>query len=124
MDNTLSPSAIKSTILAADYPASITNTHLGIDAAISQFTTYPRAVPRNLVILTDGQSSDPPLTLTSAANAAAENIRTFTVGIGDGVDHVELNAISNGLENRVYWTSSFDSLVELLNPLSRALCAN
>lgn len=120
--NTLTLSTMSSTILNAPYQASVTNTNLGIDAAIAEFSP-PRAVPRNMVVLTDGESTDLFATSDSAANARALGIRTFAVGIGDGVNQSELLEIASGNSNRVYNTDSFDDLVNLLNPMSRALCA-
>lgn len=122
LSNTLTAAAMSSTILNAPYEASITNTHLGIDAAIKQFLP-PRTVPWNMVVLTDGVSTDPSATSTSVATAHSLGIRSFSVGIGSGVDHQELLDIAGGNSNRVFTAKNFDDLINLLNPLSRALCA-
>lgn len=122
LTNTLTPDAMSSTILNAPYRASVTYTDLGIDAAVTQFTLYPRTVPRNMVVLTDGVSTDPSATLASANTAINMGIRTFSVGIGSGVNQSELLDIANGNQDRVFNANTFDDLVKLLNPLSRALC--
>lgn len=122
LTNTLTPDAMSSIILSAPYRASVTYTDLGIDAAVREFTLYPRTVPRNMVVLTDGISTDPAATLVPADTAINMGIRTFQVGIGNGVNQSELLNIANGNQNRVFNANTFDDLVKLLNPLSRALC--
>lgn len=124
LTNTLTPAAMSSAILGAAYEASVTNTDLGIDQAIAEFAASPRAVPHNLVVLTDGASTDHAATVNSANNAAAAGIRTFSVGIGSGVDQGELTDIADGNTSRVYNANDYDSLIDLLNPLSKAICAN
>lgn len=124
LTNTLTAAAMSADILGAAYEASITNTNLGIDQAIAEFAASPRAVPLNMVVLTDGASTVHSATLVSAGNAAAAGIRTFTVGIGSGVDQGELTDIANGDATRVYNANDYDNLINLLNPLSLAICAN
>lgn len=124
LDNTLSDADISAAILGASYEAGVTYTNLGIDAAVDEFTNSPRAVPRNIVVLTDGASTDHSATLLSAGDAANDGIRVFTVGIGSSIDQQELVDIADENQNRVYNTGNFDDLIQLLNPLSQALCAN
>lgn len=124
LTNTLTRAAMRSAILGAAYEAGATYTNLGIDSAIAQFAAYlpPQTVPLNLVVLTDGASTDSAATIISAGAAAADDIRTFAVGIGNSINQAELTVIANGDNSRVYNANNFDNLVDLLNPLSRAVC--
>lgn len=123
LTNTLTRAAMSSAILGAAYEASVTYTNLGIDHAIAEFAASPRAVPLNMVVLTDGASTDHSATLISAGNAATAKIRTFAVGIGSGVDQGELTDIAHGNTSRVYNTNDYDNLIDLFNPLSLAIFA-
>ncbi len=73
-----------------------------------------QGVPRVAMVVTDGQSNDPDLTITAAAALRqVPSIMTYAVGIG-GADKTELNTIAstrNG-QKLVRYISSFD-LVEL-----------
>lgn len=122
--NTLAPAAISSTILTTYYDAGGTNTNLGIDLAIAQFNSSPRQVPLNMVVLTDGYSNNPATTITSANKAASLGIRTFSVGIGSGINQQELISIAGGDSIRVYNAANFDELVKLLAPISLKICPN
>lgn len=122
--NTMNPAGVSSAILAAPYVAGVTNTHLGIDAAVAQFVSSPRQVPRNIVVLTDGVSTDPTLTANSANTAISSGIRLFSVGVGTSFNQAELLTIVGGNSSFVFTTSNFDDLVTLLNPLSRVACTN
>lgn len=123
LTNTLSPAAISATILSATFAAGATYTNLGIDKAIEEFNSTPRPVPLNMVVLTDGASTDHTATLTSAGIAAVLGIRSFAVGIGNSVNQPELIDIAGGNSSRVYNANNFDDLIALLNPLSIAICA-
>lgn len=121
--NTLSPSEISSSILAAPYLASVlVITDLAIDEAVSELSSSPRAVPRNLVLITDGESTIPSFTEASANTAINDGIRTFSVGIGNSANQQELLYIANGEADHVFTVNDFDELVTLLDPLSRAIC--
>lgn len=122
LTNTLTRSAMSAAITGAGYEASITNTHLGIDEAILEFTNSPRPVTLNMVVLTDGASTNNAATLISASNAAAAGIRSFAVGIGGSTNSAELLAIADGNTDRVFNANDFDNLIDLLNPLSLAIC--
>lgn len=124
LTNTLSPAEISSEILNIVYSGGSTRTDLGIDASIAQFDSSPRQVPRNLVVLTDGESNDRSLTISAVSTAITMGIRTFSVGIGTEINNQELLDIAGGHTDRVYTLSTFDELIKVLNPLSRAICAN
>ena len=73
-----------------------------------------QGVPRVAMVVTDGKSNDPSLTITAAeALRQVPSIMTYAVGIG-GADVTELRTIASIRNNRklVRYISSFD-LVEL-----------
>lgn len=59
LNNTLSAADLNSKILNAVYMAFQTYTNLPIDSAVAEFLATTRTVTKNLVIITDGASSDP-----------------------------------------------------------------
>jgi len=122
LTNTLSRGAISSTILATPWEAGNTYTNLAIDLAVQQLTSTPRAVPLNMVVLTDGESTVPSATIASANAANALGIRVFSVGITPSVNQQELLTIAGNDPNRVFTTVNFDELVKLLAPLSLKIC--
>ena len=73
-----------------------------------------QGVPRVAMVVTDGKSNDPSLTVTAAeALRQVPSIMTYAVGIG-GADETELNTIASTRNHRklVRYISSFN-LVEL-----------
>ena len=54
-----------------------------------------QAIPRVAVVITDGHSHNPSGTATAAQNAHDEGITIFSVGVGNYVDHNELNSIAS-----------------------------
>jgi hypothetical protein len=122
LTNTLSRGAITSTILATPWEAGNTATDLGITLATSQLTSNARGVPMNMVVLTDGQSTFPSLTVAAAQAANSAGIRTFSVGITPSVNQQELLTIAGNDSNRVFTSVNFDQLINLLAPLSMKVC--
>jgi len=82
LTNTLSPSDMTAKIFGAPYLKSKDNLDLGIKAAIAEFNSDLRTVPLNLVILTDGYSTNETLAYAAAKEARDAGIRIFSVGIG------------------------------------------
>ncbi|XP_037050167.1 collagen alpha-5(VI) chain-like [Bradysia coprophila] len=122
LTNNLTPAAISSSILATPWEAGNTATDLAINLATSQLTSNLRGVPMNMVVLTDGASTYPALTVTAAQAAISAGIRTFSVGITQGVNLQELLVIAGNDANRVFTTDNFDLLINLLAPLSLKVC--
>lgn len=126
LDNTFDETTMTTTILGATFLGSITNTDLAIDEAVALFNTDNRVangIPFNLVVITDGVSTNPTATLTAIGSAISLGIQTFSVGVGNGVDQNELNEIAHKNSNHVFNAANFDDLVNLLNPVSLAICA-
>lgn len=124
LTNKLNSKDMSATILAAPYLNYNTNTDLGIDAAIAEFNGSLSNLPLNLIVLTDGESSIPLLTIASANKAIDMGIRTFSVGIGANTNQQELLTIANGNSKNVFSISNFENLKKIVNPLSRAVCPN
>jgi len=122
MTNSLSRGQISTTILTTPWEAGNTYTNLGIDAAVTQLISTERGVPMNMVVLTDGASTVPSLTLEAANRAIGRGIRTFSVGITPSINQQELLAIAGNDPNRVFTTANFDELINLLAPLSLKVC--
>lgn len=122
LDNILSPAEIAARIMAAPYHASGTPTDRAIDAAVAQFASLGRAVPRNLVVLTDGLSDNAALTRLAAERAKAAGIRSFAVGITSSIDMAELLAIAGGDASKVFTAANWAELVQLLAPVSSGIC--
>lgn len=124
LKNTLTPAELSLSILGAPYLRHTTNTYLGINAAIDEFNSSPRLVPLNLVVITDGVSTNPSLTIAAANTTASMGVRAFSVGIGNSINQQELRDIAGGNGSRVYTTNDYDELSEVLNPLSLQVCEN
>lgn len=120
--NAFTPAQISTIILNTPFEAGSTATHLGIDAGVAQFSASPRALPRNMVVLTDGVSNNRALTVASANVAISQGIRTFSVGITPNVNQEELLAIAGNDPGRVFTSHDFAELVKLLAPLSLKIC--
>lgn len=114
---------MSTTILGATYLNSTTYTHLAINDAVDEFNTYSRVgIPFNMVVITDGESTNQTATLIAAGNAISLGIQTFSVGVGRFVNQNELKQIADNKLDHVFNAANFDDLVNLLNPLSLAIC--
>jgi len=122
LTNTHTPAQISSIITTTPYTGGGTATHLGIDAAVAQFNGSPRQLPRNLIVLTDGESNNRALTEQAANRAISLGIRTFSVGITPSVNMQELLAIAGNDPARVFTSANFENLIKLLAPLSLKIC--
>lgn len=79
-------------------------------------------MPQNMVVLTDGASTDPALTREAALQIIASGVRTFSVGISDEVNYSELLVIAGGDEKSVFQPTDFNRLLEYLRPVSLRVC--
>lgn len=122
LNNTLSSEEIGIAILGAPYLKGGTNTHLAIHEAIAQFKSFPRNVPQNLVVITDGESTNSTLTAAAIEIATSSGVRPFAVGISPSAVQQELLAIANGNRSYVFSSGRCDDLVSLLDPLTRRIC--
>ena len=120
--DTLSVAQIKDKVYNAPYIAGGTASDLGLDRALLEFTSNQRAVPLNLVFMTDGSSNDPNATVASAQTVLAAGVRSFSVGIGSSINPTELEAIAGDDPTHVFNTDGFADLLKLLQPVSQNVC--
>lgn len=73
-----------------------------------------------MLVLTDGQSGNETLTVGAARNAIA----SFSVGILNNMNEIELLEIAGGDTNRVFTTDNFEEVIELLAPINLGTCSN
>lgn len=118
----LTVSEIRDKVYSIGYTGGGTQSHLGLNMALAQFTTYNGTVPKNMVFLTDGASGDPTATATSARNVNAAGVRSFSVGIGSSLNAGELLIIAGNKQDHVFDTTGFDNLLKLLQPVSESVC--
>ncbi|ODM98848.1 Vitrin [Orchesella cincta] len=116
-------SQIRDRVYNAPYLSGGTASDLGINKAVTEFQSNARAVPKNLVFLTDGVSNSPSATLAAAQKATAAGIRSFSVGITTNINQQELLAIAGNDASHVFNTDGFEDLLKLLQPVSRRVCA-
>lgn len=94
---------IISAINAVTYGRGGTNTHLAIEeltrrgfSALSGARSISQGHPRVGILVTDGQSNDPPKTVNASLRAHAASITMFAVGVGEqNIDARELRAIAS-----------------------------
>ena len=78
-------------------------------------------VPRVGIVMTDGQSSDG--VITPADNARAEGITLFAIGIGTGINQLELQEIGNDPDDKyVFEVNNFDVVENIRSLISRQAC--
>lgn len=124
LNNALTTDEIINAKLNAPYLRGDTATHLAIDAALIQFNTFPRNVTQNLVVITDGESTNSTLTAASIELAIQMGLRTYAVGITPSANQDELLIIANGNADYVFASDKCDGLETLVNSLSRKICGN
>ena len=75
------------------------------------------------IIVTDGQSNNPPLTAIEARKARAKGITILALGIGRGIGKTELNEMATDPDSsHVYTADNFDALGSLQALLSNKAC--
>lgn len=79
------------------------------------------SVPKILVVLTDGQSTDPPATAVMADQLHRAGIKVITIGIGQNVHKSELTVIATD-RNHVFTATDFKSLSTLQTDLQLETC--
>ena len=100
------------------YNSGGTNTGAALKTMYSKMFTQPNGdrpgVPNIGIVITDGRSNNPPDTNNEAANLHKQNIDTFAVGIGSGVDRHELETIASDPPSlHVMTVTNFDKLQQI-----------
>ncbi|XP_078576486.1 scavenger receptor cysteine-rich domain-containing protein DMBT1-like [Branchiostoma floridae x Branchiostoma japonicum] len=96
-----------------------TRTGAAMEYARQNAAWRPAPVPKIMIVLTDGQSSDG---VVAAAQAlAADQVAVFAIGVGS-FDHSELLQITNNKPGRVFELADFTGLAQSINRIVRAVC--
>eukprot|EP00035_Acanthoeca_spectabilis_P008271 m.151390 g.151390 ORF g.151390 m.151390 type:complete len:1429 (+) comp14291_c0_seq3:433-4719(+) len=126
--NGISGSAVRGTLgTSFVQPQGTTNLGLGLETmAMSVFThtagmRSSPAVPRMLIVLTDGHSTDAVSTAGAAAQLRALDVQIVSIGIGNSTDVSELASIA-GDTRQLYNVSNFDQLSQLVDDISTVVC--
>jgi secreted protein with Ig-like and vWFA domain len=117
--------ALEAAINNVPYTPGSTNTAAGIAYIIQNSFIHAagdRPDAQNiLVVVTDGNSNDPVQTEAEALKLHQEPIRTFAIGVGEGVSSHELGSIATDAKH-VFRVDNFDALHTLQEELSHATC--
>lgn len=124
LNNSLSQEQIINAILEAPYMKGATATHLAINVAVTEFNSFPRDVPLNLLVITDGESYNSTLTAAAIQTAIGTGVRPFAVGISPSAVQKELSIIANGNSENVFNSDRCDDLLSLLQLLRQQVCSN
>ncbi|XP_033733474.1 collagen alpha-1(XII) chain-like [Pecten maximus] len=103
-----------------------TATHLALNYAkahsISVHNGGRPGVQKYVVVMTDGQSNEPQLTVANANSLKHQpNVTVIALGIGSGVDNAELQAIASDRKH-VFTVSNFNLLHVLEKELTDTTC--
>ena len=74
-----------------------------------------------LIVMTDGKSNQPTLTVQEANKLHQQNIKVFAIGIGSGADRNELGHIATDAKH-VFQVQNFDALSTLQAELKKTAC--
>ncbi|KAL3859113.1 hypothetical protein ACJMK2_009345 [Sinanodonta woodiana] len=107
------------------YDGGGTRTDLALQYVMRNSFTKPAGdrdkVANILIVMTDGQSNNPPLTLVETQKLHQLNIKVFAIGIGTGVDKTELGHIASDAQH-VFTVNDFNSLRLLNAELRKTAC--
>jgi collagen type VI alpha len=78
-------------------------------------------VPKVIVVVTDGESTDTEKLMSEAATLKEQGILIYMVGVGEQIKQSELNAVATGKEF-VYETRNYDSINQIKNSLLGRVC--
>lgn len=77
--------------------------------------------PKILIVMTDGQSTDPYETVKAANAIHNQGVKTFSIGIGNGVDQSELQTIATD-SSMVFNVADFNALSTIQKSLTDTTC--
>ncbi|GFR96541.1 collagen alpha-5(VI) chain [Elysia marginata] len=101
-----------------------TNTHMALDYARTYSFTQANGMrtfaAQIAIVITDGDSNNKQATITSAKRLRNEGITVFAIGVGDGYNLDELNAIATDPDSlHVFSVDNFDSLNRIKKSLQK-----
>lgn len=81
------------------------------------------AIPRVLIVVTDGQSSEPSLLPAAAAGLQADLVQIFSIGIGN-YNADELRAMaSSPVDDHVFALDNFNQINTIVSKISADTCS-
>lgn len=101
-----------------------TRTDMALKDAYNMMKRYGRKnTPNVVLVVTDGNSTKPALTMRMARYVHSKNLKVFSLGIGKGIGVRELRAIASRPASRhMYRVKNFKSLQNIIKPLAAAAC--
>ncbi|KAK6192401.1 hypothetical protein SNE40_003874 [Patella caerulea] len=114
--------ALMSDIASLQQPRGFTNTALGLTRVIEEFENF--GIPENkqfIIVITDGKSARKTATLAAALRAKNMSISVFAVGVGNGVDELELAGIASD-SSQVIKADDFDQLTPKIVGVIAMVC--
>ncbi|XP_076097610.1 collagen alpha-5(VI) chain-like isoform X1 [Mytilus galloprovincialis] len=121
----ISSYSLRNAINKITYQQGITNTHLALD-----FVRQNSFLPSNggrpdaekvVIVLTDGQSTDPAKTKTAAEDLHLAGAQVISIGIGSGIGSQELETIASDKQH-AFKVASFDALRTIETQIQQAAC--
>lgn len=109
------------------YKGGTTNTADAINKMRTEMFTSPNGDRRNSpnigIVITDGKSNDRSATLREASQAQTEGIVMIAVGVGDGVNELELEGIASyPPSSNVFHVDNFDDFDQITDSLISSIC--
>ncbi|OQV25446.1 putative Transmembrane cell adhesion receptor mua-3 [Hypsibius exemplaris] len=123
LNNALTPAEMRRQVSTTYYPESGTSTGAAIIAAVNMFSEsgpIRPGVAKVITVFTDGQSGDD--VVGPASFAGRNEIDTFGVGIGTGINQLELTQIAQGRDDRTFMLSNFAGLTEFFRTMNEETC--
>ncbi|OWF39486.1 uncharacterized protein LOC110464955 isoform X2 [Mizuhopecten yessoensis] len=99
----------------------VTRTDLALKKMSHMMLSARPGVQRIGIVITDGRSSNPEHTRLAAQAAHNDNITVFSIGVGEGYDKDELEAIASSNEN-VFTVVDYNALKTIKEKLARKTC--
>ncbi|XP_035685837.1 collagen alpha-1(XII) chain-like isoform X3 [Branchiostoma floridae] len=98
-----------------------TNTGAALEFARQRAAWRAAPVPRIMIVLTDGKSSDGVVAPSMALDA--DQVTVFAIGVGS-FDSSELLQITNYNQDRVFELTDFNAIAQITNRIIQAACMN
>lgn len=117
--------AVLSAISKIKFHTGTTNTHLALSQvtqdSFSSTNGGRQDAAEIVILLTDGQSTNPSQTLQEAAKLHNAGPEVIAIGVGDGPNTKELNQIATD-SHHVFQVANFDALATLQTELEKTAC--
>ncbi|KAK3780684.1 hypothetical protein RRG08_015474 [Elysia crispata] len=114
-------------VASTEYTGHLTRTDLALDyAAATSFTTASgtrSTAAQIVVVITDGQSNEPNKTVLAAQRVRDKGVTVFSIGVGSGIDIVELKAIASDPDSsHVFLVDGYNALQKILAQVEKSAC--